>query len=235
MPQSLLTIQQYLALADWRFAPTMEEGQRDGFYWLRSMHLVVVDPLDLVRPAVPFAVLATYFDWHGGSAQVYGHEPGWRALGHFALSETAAVPPRLYTEADCAFLILDAQKYDDDQLVATLGDFEEPYLFEPVSPDAPQAMSFWQALSTLRPFCYFSYGLSQGLTLIMREHDDYMRFMDRLPWDMIEKTYRDDECKRRREEFELFGPEVGPEVCSVPDCDRLRLKNIFKCYMHAIA
>lgn len=231
MPQSLPTIQQYLSLADWRFEPTMQEGQQDGFYWLSSAYLSVLQPLDLIGPTVPFAVLATYFDWHGGSAEQYGDEPGWRALGHFALSEVAAAPPQLYTEAPCAFLILDEQK-SDDEIIDALQDFEEPYLFWSLSSDA---MAFWQALTAIRPFCYFSYDLNQGLTLIVREHDDYLRFMDRLPWEMIENTCRDGESKRRHEAVEDFGPELGPEVCSVPGCDRLRLKSIFKCFMHAIA
>lgn len=226
------TIEEYLRLKDWKFELSINEGCHANFFWLRSRELVMSDLLATIDlPQVPFSVLVTYWDWHGGGASTYGNERGWRHLGEYAISDISTKLPKLYYGADCAQMLLD-EPINDNELLNALSNFDEPYMLDDLEEE--HAKNFWTAIEAVKPFCYFSYGLFNSFTFIARDPALYRQFVERISREDIEQAYKERAAANRAKTWAELGPECGPETCVEPNCDRRRIKLAVRCFIHQI-
>ncbi len=219
----LQTIEEYLSLKDWSYVPYVTEGIHSEYYWVASDRSFVDEFEKLELPEGPIRVLATSFDGTGGTAMIYSDEPGWKALGEFAISEPVTKQPKMYFVADHSFMLID-RPLTDEQLLEGLSDFND------FSPLYMETEKFWRSVDMLQPRCYFadlhhSIFAARGIQL-------YQQVFNQSYLDRSVELQRQDELKGRKQRWEAQGPERGPETCVEQGCTRLRIQLTIRCFIH---
>jgi hypothetical protein len=224
----MLSIDDYLALKDWTFTLDITEGVHGDYFWLRSEHLSVINFLDAIPlPTKAFRVLVTYWDGSGGAAQFYSKEPGWQALGEFAISAPMTEIPQLNFEADSAQMLLDSQ-LTISQVSHILNTHKKAGFS--AREDSPEANDFWNVIEALEPYCYAS-DLGD-LFFIARGEALYRTFVTSADVTGIEDWYRQRTAAERKRLWAELGPNCGPETCIEPGCTELRIRLAVKCFVH---
>lgn len=218
----LQTIEEYLDLSDWTFKPGYEIGSHGDFYWIRYDYQI--DPLQFINlPKSKYRALLLDFD-SGPPGKYFGNDPGWSALGEFALSDAGDSLPNLrFGAADTAYLLL-TQEFDQVALLEQLGRLEEPH--------QKTNQIFWEVMDAVKPFCYCS---DCGGTFFV---SPYKASIDILYSSKVlqiaEDRAREGKRKSRLELWQTLGPERGPEKCVEQDCERLRIELAVRCFMHQL-
>lgn len=221
----MLTIEDYLELKDWKFSLNFEEGIHGEYYWVQGENLSV-DLYHAIRlPENPYRVLVTYWDYISGPATIYGAEPGWRAIGNYALSQPRTTLPDLNHFADFEEMIIDNDTELDD---AALNSYCSADYLSDVDNDCTKR--FWCAIEQLNAYCLWS---EQGRhTFVVRGKDLYDHFWNSDEVKGIEERFRARSKINRQKLWADLGPEIGPEKCAEPDCDRLRIRLAIRCFLH---
>lgn len=217
----LQTIEEYLALSDWNFNPGYEIGSHGEFYWIRYDYQI--DPLQFINlPAGKYRALLLDFD-SGPPGKYFGNDPGWSALGEFAISNLGKTLPDLCFGADTAYLLLD-RELDQTTLLEQLGRLKEP------QPKDDQIL--WEVLDAVKPFCYCNdFG---GTFFVSPDKASRDVLYSSKVLKIAEDRAREGERKGRLGSWQSLGPERGPEKCVEPDCDRLRIELAVRCFMHQL-
>lgn len=230
--EQLPTIEEYLALKDWKFTPDVEVGQHGNYYWFRSENFVFYDIFDhLPLPTSPFQIAVALWDSDDKTYRIYEGEAGWKHLGGYAVSSPTTKPPELYLGDYSAHLILD-KSFDNRVLRAQLDSLSEDYALD--DHENERVKSFWHTLETIQPYAYFSIGLTKSVCVIFRGAEVYKRFMDSIDWTKIDEYYRTSALESAAKMWKDLGPERGPEKCVVNDCDRLRIPLAIRCFIHQL-
>lgn len=217
----LQTIEEYLALSDWTFKPGYEIGSHGDFYWIRYDYQI--DPLQFIDlPAGKYRALLLDFD-SSRPGSFIGKDPGWSALGEFAISDLGSTLPDLCFNADTAYLLLD-REFDQTSLLEQLGRLEEPH------PKDDQI--FWEVLDAVKPFCYCS---DCGDTFFVSPNKASIDVLySSKVLQIAEDRAREDKRKGRLGSWQSLGPERGPEKCVEQDCERLRIELAVRCFIHQL-
>lgn len=230
--ESLPTIDEYLALKDWKFTPDIEQGQHEDYYWFRSDNFLFDELPSVIRvPLVPFQVVVTCFDGFGGGAFVYSDCPGWRVVGDLAVANKLNALPELFTGADNAQVIIDREN-SDELILENFEGFEESSCL--VDLEIEDTREFWNKFKLIDPYIYFSMNLFRRFTIISRGIELHQSFMNNIDWPTIEEFHRKSAQERCAALWADLGPERGPEKCVENGCERLRIPLAIRCFMHQL-
>lgn len=216
----LKTIEEYLALIDWTYTPKYQVGSHGDFYWIRYDYQI--DPLQFIDlPKGKYRALLLDFD-SGPPGEYFGNDPGWSALGEFALSDAGDSLPNLrFGAADTAYLLL-TQEFDQNTLLEQLVRLEEPH--------QKTDQIFWEVLDAVKPFCYCSDG--GGTFFVSPDKASIDVLYSSKVLQIAQDRARESKRKGRLELWQTLGPERGPEKCVEQNCDRLRIQLAVRCFMH---
>lgn len=230
--EQLPTIDEYLALKDWKFTPDIEQGQFENYYWFRSDNFLYDElPSVIHLPSVPFQVIVTCFDGFGGGSLVYADSPGWRVVGDFAVASKLNALPELFTGASNAQVIIDREN-SDEFILENFDSFWESSCIADL--EIEDTREFWNKFKRIDPYIYFSMYSVKGFTIISRGLELHQSFMNGIDWQTIEDFHRKLAQKRCAALWADLGPERGPEKCVENGCERLRIPLAIRCFMHQL-
>lgn len=195
------TVEEYLQLIDfkgWKLVIQVEEWRHGEFFWLRSPHIGSVLPTEQIDlPTKPFGVVVAYRDRSEGGVSIYANKSEWSVVENLiALSAFSNSLPELDHFVPNAHLIID-ESVSDAKLFELC-----PRLFKGAvygEPDSLATMEdqgnpdFWNAIESIRPYCYYSYGLCrEEFTFVARGRTLYKMLLERFPLKAIEERNLDE-------------------------------------------
>ena len=114
---------------------------------------------------------------------------------------------------------------DEGRIREALRFYEEPYSLE------SEELAFWEVLEKLEAIGYLSTYLSL-VAIVVNSESHYAGMRSKVNSEIVEAAARLELIQKRAREWELLGPECGPEKCRVEDCSRLRIKLAVYCFVH---
>ncbi len=218
----LPTIDEYLAMQDWVFSPQIKQGTHGDYFWVHYLGLDTYDPFDRIDPpSVPFCLAVRPSFDSSQSVAMIGAKPGWNANGNFAISNWNFNMKHVDLGGFGARFVIDTLK-SETRINEALVDFEDFFFLAPESLE-----KFLRVVSDLQPYC-----CATGDLFIARGKELYEQFFNDELLDEIRRDEWRSELEERRSFWKNQGPECGPEVCSEPQCDRLRIKLSVNCFVH---
>lgn len=211
----LLSIEEYLALEDWKFYPLINEGQDGEFCWFTSSGLFYSHPLTLLPPpSEPFQIAVIDWDSTNGAESFYSKLPDWCSVGDWAVSPPLLSFPTMNFQADAEVIVFPANTPSELLLEAQryLGDC----IFEMLHSD-----EFWEVLKKLNPYCYTVTGYTD--LFIAPNHSTYRLLINSELLVNAEAKAKVQAERYRQTCWSNLGPELGPERCFETGCDRLRI------------
>lgn len=224
LPHNLPTIEDWLALKDWSRTPNVTEGTHGEYFWVRCESAWFGSALSttLFMPT-EFRVLVTY--WDGNGADFYRNEPGWKAIGDYALGPPLKYFPELNFGAQSAAMLI-PHTVPESQLEDLLDGFDD---FQPYR---GETAPFWNVVDRIKPICYFS-DLDEGIFVAQGKELYELGFNESLVAE-ITNELRVREQRIRQSTWNTLGPECGPEKCVEPGCDHLRIRLAIRCLLHQL-
>lgn len=224
LPHNLPTIEDWLELNDWSRTPNVTEGTHGEYFWVRCEGAWFGSALSttLFMPT-EFRVLVTY--WDGNGAGFYVNEPGWRAIGDYALGPPLKYLPELNFEAPSAAMVIPD----------TVPESELEYLlegFDDFQPYRAETDSFWNVVDRIKPICYFS-DLDEGIFVAQGRELYELGFNESVVAEITDEL-RVREQRIRQSTWNTLGPECGPEKCVEPGCEHLRIRLAIRCLLHQL-
>ncbi len=224
LPHNLPTIEDWLALKGWSRTPNVTEGTHGEYFWVRCESAWFGSALSttLFMPT-EFRVLVTY--WDGNGADFYRNEPGWKAIGDYALGPPLKYLPELNFGAQSAAMLI-PHTVPESQLEDLLVGFDD---FQPYR---EETAPFWNVVDRIKPICYFS-DLDEGIFVAQGKELYELGFNESLVAE-ITNELRVREQRIRQSTWNTLGPECGPEKCVEPGCDHLRIRLAIRCLLHQL-
>lgn len=223
----MLSVEEYLNLTDWKFQFQVTAGAHGDYFWIRSQQLLGIDYANAMKaPSSSFRILV--IDCYPQSRDTYLSK-GWQALGDFILSPPIADFADLDLSEYCTQMVLDAEMSSIQILEAAIN-FEESMFPEAVEMESVQ--NFWRVIEELKPAYFLSHGA--GVVFAARGEERFNAFMSSEPVRAVEANYRRQEYNHRSKLWKTMGPELGPETCNEEECDRLRIQQSMKCFIHQL-
>lgn len=222
----LLTIEEYLALEDWKFCPFINEGQEGEFFWFTSSGLFYEHPLTLLpAPREPFRIAIIDWDSTSGAESFFSKMPDWCSIGDWAVSPPLTSFPALNFHADAEVIVFPANS--PNELLLEVQQYFGNSVFEMLHSD-----EFWDVLKKLKPLCYTVTG---SVDFFIAPNQSVYSLLMNSELLINSETKANAQAERDRQIcWENLGPEVGPERCLEPDCDRLRIKLAVRCFIHQL-
>lgn len=223
---NLPTIEEWLAMEDWYYIPSMYGGVEGEYHWIQCPEGDFADALEFeLEPKVPFRLLATYWDVAAGAPALYRNYPGWKIYDNFAICNETERMLDLNFSADAAVMVIDHPVSNED-LLSLFKNFVD------FNPDSDETERFWDVIRKVRPYCYLS-NIYGGI-LVARGKELYESVFNEEFVSAIIKEQRRRKENMRKALWNQIGPECGPEKCTEKDCDRLRIQLAVRCFLHQI-
>tara|TARA_Y100001978_G_C23618417_1_gene397187 strand:+ start:376 stop:1086 length:711 start_codon:yes stop_codon:yes gene_type:complete len=231
----MITIEEWLSLADWKTSFKYNRYSHMNFHWVEYPGWA--DPLVVLEPKErPLWLVMTRFDGSNpayllpdGVGKVSDDDGEWRQIdSDYIISPPLLSIPEFALHANMAFLCVDEEQ-TLSHLSQVLHSFESHIR---LGKEGTEYDGFWNALRELNALFYVSYNggivfLSRGDELLEQflSSDEFARAPGREKARVLEGRLR---------LWDQLGPNVGPELCVEQGCDMPRIRLAIRCFMHQL-